>query len=114
MTPSRWQQIEELYQAARKLRPEERSAYLAGVDPELQREVEALLAQENRPTDATITVTAPLTAGLEIGQTASSRRSCLTVCARIRYRADRSAEKAVEAQAFTASVQLLSSLNPSP
>ena len=39
MTPSRWQQIEELYHAA-----------LECADPELRREVESLLAQESGAT----------------------------------------------------------------
>jgi serine/threonine protein kinase len=48
MTPERWCQIEELYQAARD--PEKRTAALAQADPELRREVEALLAQEGEST----------------------------------------------------------------
>jgi Tol biopolymer transport system component/predicted Ser/Thr protein kinase len=50
MTPDRWRQIEELYQAARD--PEKRTSVLAAADPELRREVEALLAQES---DSTVT-----------------------------------------------------------
>jgi Tol biopolymer transport system component len=45
MTPSRWQQIEELYHAALECEPGERAALLARADPELRREVESLLAQ---------------------------------------------------------------------
>jgi eukaryotic-like serine/threonine-protein kinase len=45
MTPERFQQIEELYHAARGKTAEERAALLAKTDPELRREVEALLAQ---------------------------------------------------------------------
>ena len=45
MTPERFQQIEELYHAARTSTEEERAAMLAGADPELRREVESLLAQ---------------------------------------------------------------------
>ena len=45
MTPSRWQQIEELYHAALECGPGERTALLARADPELRREVESLLAQ---------------------------------------------------------------------
>src|SRR5216684_2821571 len=41
MNPDRWQQIEELYHAAREDR-----AVLDKADPELRREVESLLAQE--------------------------------------------------------------------
>lgn len=49
MPPERWQQIDELYHAARERGRE----VLEGVDPELKRHVEALLAQEARdgPTD---------------------------------------------------------------
>jgi len=45
MTPERFQQIEELYHAARMRTGEERAALLAQADPELRREVESLLAQ---------------------------------------------------------------------
>src|SRR2546426_1237145 len=45
MTPERFQQIEELYHAARDRTAEERAALLAQTDPELRREVESLLAQ---------------------------------------------------------------------
>ena len=45
MTPERFQQIEELYHAAREGTAEERAALLAQTDPELRREVESLLAQ---------------------------------------------------------------------
>jgi Tol biopolymer transport system component len=50
MTPSRWQQIEELYQAALECEPSKRAAILAKADPELRREVESLLAQESGAT----------------------------------------------------------------
>ena len=43
MTPERFQQIEELYHAARERTGEERAALLAQTDPELRREVESLL-----------------------------------------------------------------------
>src|SRR5215831_8732286 len=45
MTSERFQQIEELYHAARERTGEERAALLAQADPELRREVESLLAQ---------------------------------------------------------------------
>jgi serine/threonine protein kinase/tetratricopeptide (TPR) repeat protein len=45
MTPERFQQIEELYHAARTGTRDERAALLARADPELRREVESLLAQ---------------------------------------------------------------------
>jgi len=47
MTPSRWQQIEELYHAAQECEPSQRAAFLAQADPELRREVESLLAQQS-------------------------------------------------------------------
>ena len=45
MAPERFQQIEELYHAARERPAEERAALLAAADPEVRREVESLLAQ---------------------------------------------------------------------
>jgi eukaryotic-like serine/threonine-protein kinase len=59
MTPDRWRQIEELYQAARD--PQKRASVLAQADPELRREVEALLAQDG---DSTVTQFA---AGAQLG-----------------------------------------------
>src|SRR3982750_1751140 len=46
MNPERFQQIEELYHAAREGTAEERAALLAQTDPELRREVESLLSQQ--------------------------------------------------------------------
>ncbi|HEY7391226.1 MAG TPA: hypothetical protein VH640_22105 [Bryobacteraceae bacterium] len=46
MTPERWGQLEELYQAARALPPSERTALLERADPGLRATVAALLAQE--------------------------------------------------------------------
>jgi serine/threonine-protein kinase len=45
MTPERFQQIEELYHAAREGTAEQRAALLSQTDPELRREVESLLAR---------------------------------------------------------------------
>src|SRR5260221_8909386 len=45
MAPERFQQIEELYHAARERTGDERAALLALTDPELRREIESLLAQ---------------------------------------------------------------------
>jgi hypothetical protein len=78
MTPERFQQIEELYHAARARTGEERAALLAQADPELRCEIESLLAQpdsakfldrpalENatEPGDSTVTV---LTTGACLG-----------------------------------------------
>jgi len=50
VTPSRWQQVEELYHAALECEPGERTALLARADPELRREVESLLAQQSGKT----------------------------------------------------------------
>ena len=47
MTPEHFQQIEELYHAAREKTAVERAALLSQVDPELRREVESLLAQRS-------------------------------------------------------------------
>src|SRR5579862_4524282 len=46
MTPERWGQLEELYQAARALPPSERTALLERADPELRATVASILAQE--------------------------------------------------------------------
>ena len=51
MTPSRWQQIEELYHAALECESGERPAFLARADPDLRGEVESLLAQGATPLD---------------------------------------------------------------
>jgi len=45
MTPERWGQAEELYEAARALPPSERTALLERADPELRATVAAILAQ---------------------------------------------------------------------
>ena len=50
MTPSRWQQTEDLYHAALGCEQGEREALLARADPELRREVESLLAQQSTAT----------------------------------------------------------------
>jgi eukaryotic-like serine/threonine-protein kinase len=47
MTPQRFQQIEELYHAARETTGAERAALLEQTDPELRREIESLLAQHS-------------------------------------------------------------------
>src|SRR5580704_10678783 len=46
MTPERWGQAEELYEAARALPPSERIALLERADPELRATVAAILAHE--------------------------------------------------------------------
>ncbi len=45
MTPERFRQVEELYDAARQASPTVRTAMLAGMDPEMRRHVEARLKQ---------------------------------------------------------------------
>jgi eukaryotic-like serine/threonine-protein kinase len=52
--PERWQQIEVLYQAARD--PAQRKRVLSTADPELRREVESLLAQEDHAGESTVTI----------------------------------------------------------
>ena len=54
MTPERWRQVEDFYHAAREGEPEEREALLARADPEVRREVEALLAQDATGSTQTI------------------------------------------------------------
>jgi eukaryotic-like serine/threonine-protein kinase len=61
MASDRWQQIEELYQSALKLGAAERSALLAGAEPDLRREVAALLAEQG---DSTVTQVA---VGFQLG-----------------------------------------------
>jgi len=46
VNPERWQQVEALYRAAQECGREARATLMAKADPELRREVEALLAQE--------------------------------------------------------------------
>jgi serine/threonine protein kinase len=72
MTPERWQQIAEAFEAALELKPEERSTFLAKVgdgDPFLRSELESLLAedasQNDIPPDA---VGGPNMVGAHIGQ----------------------------------------------
>src|ERR1044072_5438673 len=51
MTPERWRQVEEIFQAALDLSPEERKHYVSNVcaqDTELKRDVESLLSQYDR------------------------------------------------------------------
>jgi serine/threonine protein kinase len=47
MTPARWQEIQQLYDAVLACAPEHRSRLLANADPDLRRQVESLLAREN-------------------------------------------------------------------
>jgi eukaryotic-like serine/threonine-protein kinase len=51
MTPERWRQLEELYDAVRDLTPSERSARLKNADPELRSGVEAIIAQDGSAQD---------------------------------------------------------------
>jgi hypothetical protein len=50
MTPERWQQVEEIFQAAVDLAPAERERYVSQAcadDPSLKRDVESLLLQHD-------------------------------------------------------------------
>src|ERR1700693_2213242 len=47
MTPDRWRQIEDLYNAAQKRHPNERAALLECTDPEIRSRVERMLAVES-------------------------------------------------------------------
>jgi eukaryotic-like serine/threonine-protein kinase len=79
MTQDRFQQVEELYQAAREKTAAEREALLASADPELRREVESLLvlrsggefleraALENAPQLLSDSSFADLTLGASLG-----------------------------------------------
>jgi len=52
MTPERWQQVKDLFQAARECAPGQRAAFLeasSGGDAELRAEVESLLASHEQP-----------------------------------------------------------------
>src|SRR5258706_10922572 len=46
MTSEQWRQIEELYHSVREREPADHPAMLAQADPEVRREVQALLAQD--------------------------------------------------------------------
>ena len=51
MKPERWQQVDQLFQAALEREPEERAAFISeacGGDDSLRREVEALLASDGQ------------------------------------------------------------------
>ncbi len=65
MTPDRLRQIEELYHSARESSAGRRAALLAQADPELRREVESLLARQDKSLPAldvrTMTVMQPAT-----------------------------------------------------
>ncbi len=52
MTRERWQQLEQLYQAALELAPEEREALLESADPELRATITSILAQKINADDA--------------------------------------------------------------
>jgi eukaryotic-like serine/threonine-protein kinase len=78
MTPERFQQIEELYHAARAVSAGERAALLARSDPDLRHEVELLLAQpggafldrpalQNAPELLEDSIVAELAAGVSLG-----------------------------------------------
>ncbi|HTS51142.1 MAG TPA: protein kinase [Bryobacteraceae bacterium] len=47
MTPEQWRQMEELYQAARECRPNERAALLECTDPEMRARIERMLEVES-------------------------------------------------------------------
>src|ERR1700685_4577019 len=75
MTPKQWQQIEDLYHAARERGPAERAALLECTDPDIRARVERMLALESDgqlldqsagglPVDPTKTVVAP---GAQLG-----------------------------------------------
>jgi serine/threonine protein kinase len=76
MTPERSRQIEDLYLAAIQLLEAERSALLAGADPEVRQGVEAMLAQADRSNfpdrqvwqNEAAPSAAPIGPGMQLGQ----------------------------------------------
>ncbi|MEP6961265.1 MAG: bifunctional serine/threonine-protein kinase/formylglycine-generating enzyme family protein [Acidobacteriota bacterium] len=64
MQPERWQQIKSLYEAVLK-EPAQAQALLSGVDPQVRREVEALLASRVPDADATLTMANPAPPAVE-------------------------------------------------
>ena len=61
MTPERWEQVRQIFDAAQECTPDQRGAYLAGVcsgDAELLREVESLLAAPDSGSDFLARITA--------------------------------------------------------
>ena len=80
MAPERWRKAEELYHAAREHEAGDRNTFLdqtCGVDEDLKREVQAMLAQDSRSgildrtvpkLDPTVSMEPPDTAGVVIGR----------------------------------------------
>ena len=77
MAPERWREIEALYQAALERNEEEQRTLLAQAEPEVRREVEAMLANADAASllnhnaweiEQAQTGQRPLGAGLQIGQ----------------------------------------------
>ena len=70
MNADRWQTVERLYRAAQQRRPEERSAFLDGAchdDPEMRREIDALLANATPDNTVTMAAQAVVGPGFELG-----------------------------------------------
>ena len=76
MTPQRWRQLEELYDALKDLSPSERSARLKDADSELRSAVEAIFSQKSSPLDQpawegsaalTQTTPEPVMDGMQLG-----------------------------------------------
>ena len=65
MTPERWRQLEELYQAARDLPASQQSALLRRADPELRAAVALILAQEGTAQGGGTFIERPAWEGLE-------------------------------------------------
>ncbi|MBV8730520.1 MAG: protein kinase, partial [Acidobacteriia bacterium] len=63
MNPERWQQLEELYEAAQGLPPAERNRLLEHADPELRVTVAAILAQEDAPSQGSSLLDRPAWSG---------------------------------------------------
>ena len=70
MNADRWQTVERLYRAAQQRKPEERSAFLDGAchdDPEMRREIDALLAGAAPDNTVTMAAQAAIGPGFELG-----------------------------------------------
>ncbi len=82
MTPERWRQLEELYDAVRDLSPSARAVRLSQADPELGSAVEAIFAQEGSLLDhaawegreSLLNTAEPVQAGAQLGPYRIERR----------------------------------------
>ena len=93
MTPERWRQVEEIFQAALDLSPDERTKYVlekCGEDETLRRDVQLLLSQHDSAGEL---LDAPLYANTEL--IAQSNESAVEVIAAIIAHAARARTKSL-------------------